>query len=74
MSGRGGPGPRAGGQRSEAMFQRAAASGSQRQSVIVQRTSLAFLDAVVKNDPVAREWLVRDAAHWIDPLARLEMK
>jgi dienelactone hydrolase len=74
MGGRGGPGQRAGGQRDEAALQRAAASGAQRQSVIVQRTSLAFLDAVVKNDPVAREWLVRDAARWSDPLARLEMK
>lgn len=74
MGARGGPGQRAGGPRNEAAFQRAAASGAQRQRAIVQRTSLAFLDTVVKNDPVAREWLVRDAARWSDPLARLEMK
>lgn len=49
-------------------------SGPQRQAMIVERVSLAFLDAFVKDDPVAREWLARDAGRWIDPLARLESK
>ena len=46
----------------------------QRQTVIVERVSTAFLDATVKDDPVAREWLMRDAQRWADPLARFEMK
>jgi hypothetical protein len=46
----------------------------QYQIEIVERVSVAFLDAAVKNDPVAREWLARDGARWSDPLARLEMK
>jgi predicted dienelactone hydrolase len=49
-------------------------SGSQRLMIIVERVSLAFLDAYVKDDPVAREWLARDARRWIGPLARLDDK
>lgn len=32
---------------------------------IVQAVSTAFLDAVVKNDPVADEWLHRNATRWL---------
>jgi hypothetical protein len=46
----------------------------QRQTVIIERVSVAFLDTAVKDDPVAREWLARDAGRWSDPLARLKMK
>lgn len=53
---------------------RRAGGGSQRQAVIVERVSLAFLDAFVKEDPVAGEWLARDAGRWMDSLARLEAK
>jgi predicted dienelactone hydrolase len=55
-------------------FQRFAAKALLRQIVIIERISVAFLDATVKDDPVAREWLARDATRWSDPLARLEMK
>lgn len=48
--------------------------GLQRQTVIIERISTAFLDAMIKEDPVAREWLIRDAQRWADPLARFEMK
>lgn len=48
--------------------------GMQQQTVIVERVSTAFLDATIKEDSVAREWLLRDAQRWADPLARLEMK
>jgi hypothetical protein len=71
MGGRGGM---PGGPPDEAMFRRFAGKGLQHQMVIVERVSVAFLDAAVKNDPVAREWLERDAMRWCDPLARLEMK
>lgn len=62
------------GARDEAMFRRFATKGLQRQIVIVEHVSLAFLHATVKADPVAREWLTRNAARWTDPLARLEVK
>ena len=57
-----------------AAFQRFAAKALLRQIVIIERVSVAFLDATVKDDPVAREWLARDAARWSDPLARIERK
>ncbi len=47
---------------------------SPRQRVIVERVSLAFLDAYAKKDPVASEWLARDAARWIDAMGRFESK
>jgi len=72
--GMGGPGGMPGATPGEARFRKSAANGTQRQVLIVERVSLAFLDAAIKGDPVAREWLVRDAVRWIDPLARLEMK
>jgi dienelactone hydrolase len=53
---------------------RRAGGGAQRQTVIVERVSLAFLDAFVKQDPVAAEWLARDAARWIDRTATLAAK
>lgn len=53
---------------------RRAGSGAQRQTVIVERVSLAFLDAFVKQDPVAAEWLMRDAARWIYQVATLAAK
>ena len=69
-----GPGGMPGRPPSEAAFRRSAGKGLKRQIVIVERVSVAFLDAAVKDDPVAREWLARDAARWSDSLARLEMK
>lgn len=70
----GGPGGASGDRPDGAKFRRSAGAGSQRQTVIVERVSVAFLDAAVKDDPVAREWLARDAVRWSDPLARLKMK
>lgn len=78
--GRGGPGgeDRPGGMGrpppDRAAFQRFAAKALLRQIVIIERVSVAFLDATVKDDPVAREWLARDAARWSDPLARMVTK
>lgn len=37
----------------------------------VQSVTTAFLDAVVKNDPVADEWLRRDATRWLAGRASL---
>lgn len=53
---------------------RSSGAGSRRQAIIIERVSTAFLDAVIKDDPVAREWLARDASRWIEPLARLQAK
>lgn len=72
--GMGGPGGMPGGPPDKTALRRSAGRGMQRQLVIVERVSVAFLDATVKDDPVAREWLLRDAVRWSDPLARLEMK
>ena len=36
--------------------------------------STAFLDATVKGDPVAREWLQNDAQRWLGDLAQLSSK
>ena len=36
--------------------------------------SVAFLDATVKSDPVAREWLQKDAQRWLGDLAQLSSK
>jgi hypothetical protein len=57
-----------------AAFEYFAAKALLRQIVVIERISVTFLDATVKDDPVAREWLERDAVRWSDPLARLEMK
>jgi predicted dienelactone hydrolase len=67
----GGPGGASGGRPDGARFRRSAGIGLQRQTVIIERVSVAFLDTAVKDDPVAREWLARDAGRWSDPLARL---
>jgi hypothetical protein len=40
----------------------------------VQGLSTAFLDATVKGDPVAREWLERDATRWLDDVGTFRIK
>lgn len=50
------------------------AADAPRQTIAVQSMSTAFLDATLKDDAVAREWLVRDAARWLQPLATLTTK
>ena len=40
----------------------------------VQGVSTAFLDATVKGDPIAREWLLRNAARWLGDSAVLQSK
>ena len=70
----GGSGGMSGGRPDGAKFRRSAGIGFQRQTVIIERVSVAFLDAVVKNDLVAREWLSRDAMRWSDSLAQFKMK
>jgi dienelactone hydrolase len=71
MPGRDGPPPGMGDKRG---MDKRAARALQRQLLIVQRISVAFLDATVKGDSVAREWLERDAERWSDPLARFSLK
>lgn len=72
--GGGGPGGMSGGRGGSGQAARGTRNVPQRQAMIVERVTLAFLDAFVKDDPVAREWLARDAARWIDPLAHLDAK
>jgi hypothetical protein len=40
----------------------------------VRHVSVAFLDATVKNDSVAWEWLARDAQRWLGDTATLSSK
>ena len=40
----------------------------------VQGVSTAFLDATVKGDPIAREWLLRNATRWLGDSAVLQSK
>jgi len=40
----------------------------------VQAVSSAFLDAKVKSDPIAVEWLARDARRWLGEMAELQSK
>ena len=72
--GGGGPGGMGSGRGGSGQAARGTRGSPRRQAMIVERVTLAFLDAFVKDDPVAREWLARDASRWIDPLARLEAK
>jgi len=67
--GPGGPGGSAGG----AMSAFPVAS-SARQIIAIQRLSVAFLDAQLKQDPIAREWLARDAERWLEPVGELRRK
>jgi hypothetical protein len=40
----------------------------------VQGVTTAYLDATVKSDPVASEWLTRDANRWLGGSASLMVK
>jgi hypothetical protein len=40
----------------------------------VERVTTAYLDAMVKSDPVAQEWLDRDATRWLGDSAELLVK
>lgn len=40
-------------------------------TAVTQHLSLGFLDATVKNDATAIEWLERDAGRWLEPVGEL---
>ncbi|MDD5297934.1 MAG: hypothetical protein PHU46_13580 [Rhodocyclaceae bacterium] len=40
----------------------------------IQSLTTAWLDAVLKQDSVAREWLSQDARRWLDGAAELYFK
>jgi len=46
----------------------------QRQVVVVQSISTAFLDTAVKKREQARQWLASDAAPWLGDLETLASK
>lgn len=72
--GRGGPG---GGIRGVAALGGMSAfpvANSARQVIAIQRLSVAFLDSQVKKDPIAEEWLARDAERWLAPVGELRRK
>lgn len=49
-------------------------NGGTLHSVAIERTTVAFLDAYLKNDALAREWLTRDCERWLGVLGRLESR
>ena len=49
-------------------------ASSARQVIAIQRLSVAFLDAQLKKDPIAVEWLARDAGRWLEPVGELRRK
>ncbi len=42
--------------------------------IAVQDISTAFLDAYLKDDPLAREWLASDAKRWLGAAGELRRK
>ncbi len=44
------------------------------QIVAIRTVTTAFLDAEVRDDPVAREWLAKDAPRWLGESAQLQVK
>ncbi|WP_153130054.1 hypothetical protein [Dechloromonas hortensis] len=52
---------------------RSVAAGA-RQIIAIQRLSVVFLDAPLKQDPIAGEWLARDAERWLEPVGELRRK
>jgi dienelactone hydrolase len=48
--------------------------GDGRQVAAVRAVTTAFLDATVKADPAARQWLQRSAPGWLVPVATLKSK
>lgn len=42
--------------------------------VVAEQVSTAFLDATLGGDPIAREWLARNAGRWLSPVGELEQK
>ena len=47
---------------------------SPKQTAAIQAISIAFLDATLKQDPVAAEWLSRNAPHWLGSSGSLASK
>lgn len=45
-----------------------------RQRIAIQQVTLAFLDATLRDDAIAREWLERNAPTWLDPIAGLQTR
>lgn len=77
-SGRGAPGGGMGGGAAGVPevggMNRQALPDNPRHAVAVQRVSVAFLDAVLRRDAIAGEWLARDAQRWLGELAELRRK
>jgi len=72
--GRGGPGGGMGGAAGMGGMSAFPVANSARQVIAIQRLSVAFLDAQLKKDPIAEEWLARDAGRWLEPVGELRRK
>lgn len=67
-------GARSGGSAASSPPQRGQAVLPRLEITDVRHVSVAFLDATVKNDPVAWEWLAKDAQRWLGDTATLSSK
>jgi hypothetical protein len=76
-SGRKGRKGREGGSRAETgalMLQQELSVFERLEITDIQQVSTAFLDAIAKNDPQAREWLSKDAQRWLADTATISTK
>lgn len=46
----------------------------QRAAIVVQSVTLAFLDATLRADDMAAEWLKRNSPDWLEPVGQLQWK
>lgn len=46
----------------------------QRAAIVVQSVTLAFLDATLRADDMAAEWLKRNSPGWLEPVGQLQWK
>ena len=42
--------------------------------IAVQAVSTAFLDATLRQDSIAGEWLARNGVRWVEPVGSLHLK
>lgn len=49
-------------------------SDPQREALAIQSVSLAFLDATLRNDDMAAEWLTRNGPIWLEAVGQLQWK
>lgn len=72
--GGGNPGGEAGGKETSPFKGQLSSDAWEEQLGYVQSVTTAYLDALLKKDPVAQEWLIKDARRWLGDDANLVSK